>query len=325
MGKLEFKGPFLGFTFCGKHSSDLNIVRINSGNRGEMPLTPQFADQTVVRVGADGTYYFSTHNDNIIFNVNIAFDEITEVQLRELKDFLDPKNYGYLIFDERPYVKYLAKVQSQPRLSYLAFDKPIFEIEKITTKEELYGPNTQDYVERVYKGEAQLSFICYQSYGKSVYQTIDEYRAQDNGAFEYDQWTEASGILDANNYTLYNNDIKQGEKTLLYNPGDFAAPLDFDFEIISSGSGYIKFSILNEEEMLTGLIIRADSLQSNIVYHFDSEKKLITTGDEIINYIIIAGDFFYVPFARNDKIKLSCEASGVECKISNIKYDYLYR
>jgi hypothetical protein len=44
MGKLEFKGPFLGFTFCGKHSSDLNIVRVNSGNRGEMPLTPQFAD-----------------------------------------------------------------------------------------------------------------------------------------------------------------------------------------------------------------------------------------------------------------------------------------
>ena len=118
-------GDFIGFTFNGTHSSDLGITRVSGGDRYEEQLYPEIKDSTAEIPGINGMYYFGSNYGAKTIDLEIAFDNITEIQLREIRQIFGTKKVKELIFDERPYKKYLAKIENPIELSYVCFDEPI--------------------------------------------------------------------------------------------------------------------------------------------------------------------------------------------------------
>jgi len=133
---------FIGFSFNGVESSDLGIVRVSASDRYNDILIPNFQDKAAQMPGSDFTLYWESFYSTRSWTVNIAFDELTETQLRRLRQAFDTKNIGKLIFHEKKqisrlnwensidkvenlednYIYYTAKVQSPPQLNYICFD-----------------------------------------------------------------------------------------------------------------------------------------------------------------------------------------------------------
>ena len=142
---------FMGFTFNGKHSYyDMGGVYCTiESNRITDNLSPELNDKTADVPGGDGMYYFGTTHKSKTIPVSFAFDHLTEAQLREWKRFCSGKEISDLIFDERPYKVYSAKMSGTSSMKYLCFDE--------------YNASTRKY-DRVYKGEGTLQFTCYWPY-----------------------------------------------------------------------------------------------------------------------------------------------------------------
>jgi hypothetical protein len=146
---------FTGFTYRGLHSfTDLQIVRVSNGSRYNENLLPAFQDVSASVPGRDGQLYWESFYSNKVWNIQIAFDSLTETKLRTLRQIFDAKGEGWLIFDELPFKKYWVKVQSQPQLNYICFDDP-------------------DTDARVYKGEGTINFIAYDPFAQSVHKYLD--------------------------------------------------------------------------------------------------------------------------------------------------------
>ena len=116
-------GDFTGFTFGGVKSSDLGIIRVSGGDRYEEQLSSEIKDRTVEVPGMDGEYYFGSNYGPRTIDIEIAFDSLTEEQFRRLRRTFNTKRNKILIFDERPYKKYIAKLESPIELSYVCFDE----------------------------------------------------------------------------------------------------------------------------------------------------------------------------------------------------------
>lgn len=141
---------FIGFTFNGCHSSEFNIYSVSDGSRYQDNLVPNPIDYTEQVPGGVGQYYFGSDMDIKEFPLSIAYDNLSELQVRELRNWLAPDTVGELIFDERPYKTYTAKISTSPSLSFICFDK--------------YNSSTGKK-ERVYKGEGSINFVCYYPLG----------------------------------------------------------------------------------------------------------------------------------------------------------------
>lgn len=115
---------FTGFTFGGVHSSDLGIIRVSGGDRYDENLHPEIKDRTAEVPGLNGDYYFGSDFGPRSFDIEIAFDSLTEEQFRKLRRVFGTKEIKQLIFDERPYKYYMAKLESPMELSYVCFDEP---------------------------------------------------------------------------------------------------------------------------------------------------------------------------------------------------------
>lgn len=186
MERIEWKGDFLGFTFSGVHSSSLGIVRTSDGSRYNENLLPEFEDKTVKVPGRNETYYFGSEYKQRIFEVKIAFDNMTDKQFRQLRQLMSGQELKDLIFDEAPYKVYKVKANGAPSLSYIAFD--------------------EEY-RRIYKGEGTLSFIAYFPFARSRFKYREDYTPknipewggiQDNKM----SWLESSGIPSKGNYVV---------------------------------------------------------------------------------------------------------------------------
>lgn len=138
---------FIGFTFNGQYSKNLGIYRVSDGNRYNDNLYGSFQDTTVQIPGGDGLYYFRTNYTSRVFNISIAFDSLTDAQLRNLRKVFSANAMGSLIFDEWPYKAYSVKIQSPPQLKYICFD---------------------ENGSRVYKGEGTINFVSYFPYASST-------------------------------------------------------------------------------------------------------------------------------------------------------------
>ena len=199
-------GDFLGFTFGNVHSSDLGITRVSGGDRYDEQLHPEIKDRTAEVPGVNGNYYFGSDFGPKTIDLEIAFDHLTEKQFRVLRKTFGTKEIQKLIFDERPYKYYMAKLESPVELSYICFDEKVrkrySEIHNIGTVdpnidipgsilEEL--PNGirmiddgtgnrvrekvdpwvyEEATERIYKGEGKITFICYFPFAKSVFKQL---------------------------------------------------------------------------------------------------------------------------------------------------------
>lgn len=243
------KGDFIGFSFDGIHSDDLNILRVASSDRYKEELVPPINDVTTNLSFRDGELYYGTNYKSRKFDVDIAFDSVTEEQYRNMRRLYGQKAICPLIFDERPYKVYMAKISSPMSLETICFDEPIKEsvgdfsgiFDKVIDDEgnlipveererrEILRYNSSK-TQRIYKGEGSIEFTCYSPFARQQFKTLDEYREKYTNV---DEWAESSGILTANEYAIYDRYItdvsyRYGDnfngQINVYNPGDLPAP-----------------------------------------------------------------------------------------------------
>ena len=177
--RLDFKGDYMGFTYNNTHSSALGIVRTSDGSRFNENLLPTIQDKTVQVPGGDGMYFFGSYYTQRQFSVSFAFDSLTEEQIGEIRRVFGDKQIHDLIFDERPYKVYSAKVTGTATLKYIPF--------------------TEGSTNRLYKGEGTIQFTCYSPFarcnfmGKTKEELLTEYP-------NINEWWGASRIDNGGNF-----------------------------------------------------------------------------------------------------------------------------
>ena len=297
---IALKGDFIGFSFNEHRSESLGIVRVSDGSRYNEDLVPTTQDKTVQVPGGDGFYYFGSDYTQRQFSINIAFDELTEKQFRELQQVFGAKELGKLVFDERPYKYYMVK-SSKPQLKYICFGKE---------------------GERIYKGEGTLTFTAYYPFAKSVFKFLNEYNDKNK-----DEWKEASGMkAEKGTYDT----VSDNGSISVYNAGDLETDfiLKFDLPVDNTSISDIKITLSKEnvgkvEAFLdlkgfskkntdTGFQINT---KTNLIEGFNAEGLTGT----LYNENITQGDFFKIP-PREEGYRISVTgATPIE-----IVYDYIY-
>ena len=297
---IALKGDFIGFSFNEHRSESLGIVRVSDGSRYNEDLVPTTQDKTVQVPGGDGFYYFGSDYTQRQFSINIAFDELTEKQFRELQQVFGTKELGKLVFDERPYKYYMVK-SGKPQLKYICFGKE---------------------GERIYKGEGTLTFTAYYPFAKSIFKFLNEYNDKNK-----DEWKEASGMkAEKGTYDT----VSDNGSISVYNAGDLETDfiLKFDLPVDNTSISDIKITLSKEnvgkvEAFLdlkgfskkntdTGFQINT---KTNLIEGFNAEGLTGT----LYNENITQGDFFKIP-PREEGLKISVTgATPIE-----IAYDYIY-
>ena len=272
------RGDFLGFTFGNYSSDDLEIIRVSSSDRYEEQLQPEIKDRTAEVPGLNGEYYFGSDYGTRSFDIEFAFDHLTEVQFRQLRKAFGTKQIQPLVFDERPYKKYMAKLESPVELSYVCFDEPKRELdtekdgvrvksrtpitEEVDGETQVIGYTIErepvipykylDIKERIYKGEGKMTLVCYFPFAKSCFKVLP--------AEESDEWVISSGILSAEDYSAREIDVYNSDSGVIkvYNAGDIETgfrmyipfqgseaqmTLTYQYDITDNQTAILKFTL----------------------------------------------------------------------------------
>ena len=189
-----------GFKFGDYHSSQFGLIRVSNGSRYNEYLLPTLKNTTTDVPGMEGTLYFGTQKTTRSFQVDMAFDSLTEEDIRDIREWLTGAHS--LIFDERPYIQYMCMLNSAPQLKYLTFE---------------------ENGERIYKGELSVNFVSYLPYGYSIdgKKFIDDFLDEN-----FEEWSNASHLAYKNFYegeTLRTYDKFEGNNVYVYNGGDVEA------------------------------------------------------------------------------------------------------
>lgn len=362
MGNFDFTG----FTFGSWNSSDwtqnLEVLRVSGGDRYSEELQPEIKDITAEVPGIDGEYYFGSNYGPKRIEIEIAFDSLTEAQFRELRKVFGTRKPKELIFNERPYKKYMAKIESPIELSYICFDEPIKVVsttpqpglriirgeETVTdeeTQEEVVVPTwerepvypyiKQEGTQRIYKGEGKISFVCYFPFAKSVYKVLPEEE-------ESADWAISSGILKEEEYEnifdIYNSETGAIK---IYNPGDIETGFRLYLPAAVAETGVTLNYKPDGNKTTASMVIKPITLKENAENREDmgvlidttneiiagvsqfNEGSIITTSGNIYNEFVESGYFF--KFETNIS-----KDDGSVLEITNgadgieIFYDYLY-
>lgn len=332
MGDIK-KEEFTGFEFGGKHSSEFGIYRVSGGDRYDDTLHPEIKDRTTEVPGLNGEYYFGSDFGTRAFDIEIAFDHLTETQFREFRRFFGTKSIKELIFDEHPYKKYMAKLESPVELSYVCFDEPNYTWQQFDgigrTQSERADHDRKVYdgtMRRIYKGEGKMTFICYFPFAKSVFKVLPDE--------ESDEWAISSGILSQQDYQREGIDSYNNGTIKVYNPGD----VETGFKL------YVPASALNQTITVSygdaQLVIDPIQLKSNssnstdVGVIIDTNTGLInglasfnngtsyTISNNIYNGNVKAGYFFKLqPNELNEYSTIQIQPASTGFQIF---YDYLY-
>jgi predicted phage tail component-like protein len=281
-------GDFTGFSFGSWHSADpttgaVTVYRVSGGDRYDEALHPEIKDRTAEVPGLNGEYYFGSDFGPRTFDIDIAFDSLTEEQFRNLRRAFGTKEIKKLIFDERPYKYYMAKLESPIELSYICFDEPKKQIVGTAVGDERYGvrwidktvsetvvdETTQEETvvdvvarereriypykilsetQRIYKGEGKISFTCYFPFAKSVYKILPE-------TDKNNSWAISSGILDSTHYVGIIDSYKLLQEERIVN--EETIPAIYGFQVYNPGDVatgirmYLPVTVLNTETKLT--------------------------------------------------------------------------
>ena len=149
---------FTGFYFDNVHSSAYGLIRTSDGSRYTEGLIPEFEDREIELVGGDGSLYEGRRFKKTPFTIEVAFDHMTETQLRDLRKWLGTDELKPFRFDERPYKTYWVKPSRKPELTYVCF------------MEEDEGDFIGHKV-RIYKGEGKFEFTAYDPFGYCIDET----------------------------------------------------------------------------------------------------------------------------------------------------------
>lgn len=276
---------FIGFTFKGVHSSSLGIIVVSDGSRYSKNLLPDLQDYTSEIPGGDGSYYFGSEYKNRTFNINFAFDKLSELQIRKIKNLFNGKEINDLIFDEEPYKVFSAKPSSPPTLQFICFE---------------------ENGERVYKGEGTLTFITFYPYARSKFNYLDNFLLEDYP--NKNEWSEVSGMkVSKNNYDTC---LETGELKV-YNAGD----VETDF-ILSFNNPKTEVNIHLTEH--SEKIFELDLPNKDGLVKIDTKKQLILLDSEVINNKLSQGNLFKIPQGENT-FNLPTGLTNV-----NIEYKHIY-
>lgn len=277
-------GDFTGFSFNGVHTSELGITRVSGGDRYEDELLPDFDDATTDIPGGDGSYYFGSYYKKKNFDLDIAFDHLTEEQYRNIKRLFGTRKPGKLIFDETPYKYYNVKIENVPSLDTVCFDEEIKEIEgrNLGVAERLSAYDDEDtHDEFLYPSsellddeedsrqsgsnsgsdsgggrllqERQIRRI-YKGEGEIKFVAYDPfahsvYKDSDSYREDYsnvDEWVEAAGLLTAAELLDYDSYEDDSFTIKVYNPGDI--DVSFSLYIPFNGTTISAFNFTLEEK-----------------------------------------------------------------------------
>ena len=186
---------------------------------------PTITDKSMEIPGNNGMYFFDSYHKQRQFNINIAFDSLTEKQLRTLRQLFNGKEPSELIFDELPFKAYSAKITGTPQIKALCFDEV----------------DEQGNCFRVYRGEGTLSFTCYLPYAYTPNWVWDWKNAEKK---ELIQKAADGKILTNYNSEIYTNkqewegayglfDSKPSE---LINGGDISAPFKVTLNSVAANT-----------------------------------------------------------------------------------------
>ena len=209
-----------GFKFGDYHSSQFGLIRVSNGSRYNEYLLPTLKNTTTDVPGMEGTLYFGTQKTTRSFQVDMAFDSLTEEDIRDIREWLTGAHS--LIFDERPYIQYMCILNSAPQLKYLTFE---------------------ENGERIYKGELSVNFVSYLPYGYSIdgKKFIDDFLDEN-----FEEWSNASHLAYKNFYegeTLRTYDEFEGNNVYVYNGGDVEADYVLTCYFSASESATTKISM----------------------------------------------------------------------------------
>lgn len=175
---VEHMHDFKNFTFKGERASDYGLIRVSTGKRYNENINATLKDTTISVPGSDGTLWLDSQHTQRQFKIDFAFDEITELQLRQIKKWLNGKDAGQLIFDEQPYKAYNVKVTQVSTIKHLCFmDKKN---------------------QRVYKGEGSVTFTAFDPYAYSTGLYWNDFVAYDN----LNEWFDSVDIPDQFDATI---------------------------------------------------------------------------------------------------------------------------
>lgn len=185
---------YLGFTYNGKHSSEFNIVRTSDGSRFNQNLLPTIQDKTIQISGVPGRIFQHANYDTRVFSIQIAYDEMSEYNMQEMRRWLGDKKIHPLVFDELPYKTWYAKVTGTASTKWLPFE--------------------EGATNRFYKGEGTIQFTCYDPFAHcNCRWTTNQYEGAEATK---DEWWAASGLgnIGAKNQTIslyINENLLQAE------------------------------------------------------------------------------------------------------------------
>lgn len=154
---------WIDFRYGTNYASDFGLLRVSNSSRYNENLIPTLTDKTAEVPGGDGTYYFNSYYKQKQFNINFAYDNLTETQLRQVRNWLNGKEIKELEFDEREHYIYFAKVTGSPSFKYIPFDT--YDHKSNNTSADL--PSGSGESELIYKGEGSVTFTCYDPYSYS--------------------------------------------------------------------------------------------------------------------------------------------------------------
>ena len=292
-----------GFKFGDYHSSQFGLIRVSNGSRYNEYLLPTLKNTTTDVPGMEGTLYFGTQKTTRSFQVDMAFDSLTEEDIRDIREWLTGAHS--LIFDERPYIQYMCILNSAPQLKYLTFE---------------------ENGERIYKGELSVNFVSYLPYGYSIdgKKFIDDFLDEN-----FEEWSNASHLAYKNFYegeTLRTYDKFEGNNVYVYNGGDVEA--DYILTCYFSEGATVKISM---NDVSYEFSLRAKSANStHLELSVNSKLQYARCRDvNIANGVITGISNYEIMLPSTEMFKIPVGQSLITC--TNIDtsapnvIDYKYR
>ena len=308
-----YENDYLGFKFDGVHftifphpsetaANVIQLTRVSEGDRYTNNLLPIGQDATVDVPGGDGTYYFGTNFKQKTFDINFAFDNLSEANIRKIRQVFSKRNsLAPLIFDENPYKYWMVKCQGMPQLKTVCFVKNeqlgsvnlIHATDLAAATTSNTWPDYTQIGERVYKGEGTVSFIAYYPFARcgsnGTSKWLSGYSTTWNSnkifAPTLSQWSGTAGL--ASSQGTYDTIVNNNTVTT-YNPGDMEA----DFKVVMNRPGTTVVNLLT-------------------FHHGSTDSIIYIQGGRALYDAMVANSDSYLSYNSRTELLEGCNASGV--------------
>lgn len=261
-GALAEDRDFIGFSFNGYSNTDLGISRVSDGSRYEETLLPSIKDNTIEIEGRDGNLFFNSFYKTKQISLNFAYDGVSETQFRNIRRAFDARVPHDLVFEERPYKVYSAKVTTPPSLKFICFmEKPRTAGTEYTLdandpiRQAITGLNTlfnrpaddgkriptvAGADQRVYKGEGSVTLTAFYPFAHTP--TGKKFKENYTNCPNIDEWWASTGMInEQGSFDIFDDGIIP-----VMNPGDKGAPCKLNFEAVDTGTLQIALGVENE-------------------------------------------------------------------------------